>query len=101
MNVKNKAAKITLRSKRRNNKEVRRLAKATKRIQAKVEKLKKDIRKKDKLDFDPKGLLIVFTRLIFFDLPILFKNLIASDINKRIYRSPGYFVDNPREFYEL
>ena len=97
----NKAAKIILRSKGRNSEKARRLAKATKRIQTKVEKLKKNIRKKNKLNLDPRRLLIVLTRLIFFDPPILFRNFIVSNINKRAYRSPNYFVDSFKKFYEL
>ncbi|KAK1773752.1 hypothetical protein QBC45DRAFT_339211, partial [Copromyces sp. CBS 386.78] len=46
-------------------------------------------------------LLLIIIILIFFNLFILFKNIMASDFSRRSYSGPNYFVDNPREFYEL
>ena len=38
--------------------------------------------------------------IIFFNPPTIFRNMVMFDIRKRVYSSPGHFIDIPIELFE-
>jgi carbamoylphosphate synthase small subunit len=103
-NLATRAATKVTREKGTGSTEAQATRKAANKVKAQVDRLSQKARdlvgttNLDDISVD--DLLKPTMRLTFFDPPTIFQNLVVLDIGRKVYSSPGHFIDEPHKLFE-